>query len=146
VYNNYSSATMMSVAASASGGTFSFGVQNAYSSPTMTNVTAKGSGGGDSAGVFNFQSSPTMMNVTASGSGGTNNYGVYNGAFSGSHTVVVNNSQIIGGTNAIYNYTYFTTRVGASLLSGGAVFASGGTVTCAGVYDEDYVFYADTCP
>jgi len=170
VYNYASSPTMTNVTASASGGTYSYGVYNYALSPTMTNVTASASGGTNSYGVYNDDfSSPTMTNVTASASGGTNsygvyntssptiqnsvirassgtsNYGIYNAASSGAYTVLVNNSQISGSTNTIYNDAEFTTRVGASQLDGGAVYA-GGTMTCAGVYDENYVFYANTCP
>jgi len=172
MYNRSSSSpTMTNVTATASGGTLNFGVSNSSSSPTMTNVTATGSGGIDSRGVYNYSSSPTMTNVTAtasggggnygvyngpssptiqnstiSASGGTSNYGIYNTATSGTYTVTVNNSQITGSTNTIRNDSEFTVRVGASLLDGGAVSAGGGTVTCAGVYDENYVFYASTCP
>jgi hypothetical protein len=49
--------------------------------------------------------------------------------------------------STICNDTGFTTRVGASLLDGGAVYnPGGGTLTCAGMYDENYVFCASTCP
>jgi hypothetical protein len=61
--------------------------------------------------------------------------------------VLVNNSQVTGNTNTIYNDTEFTTRVGVSQLDGGPVFINGGTVTCAGVYDENYAFTAGSlCP
>jgi pectin methylesterase-like acyl-CoA thioesterase len=167
VYNSSSSSpTMTNVTARASGGTFNYGVCNDSSSPAMTNVTTSASGGTYSYGVYNSSSSPTMMNVSAIASGGTNsiglynfassatinncvisgsNYGIDNFASSSSYTVRVNNSQISGGTNTIRNDAEFTTRVGASQLSGGAVIG-GGTVSCAGVYDENYVFSASTCP
>jgi hypothetical protein len=172
VRNYFSSATMTNITSSASGGTNNFGVYNISSSPTMTNVTASASGGASNYGVENDNSSPTMMNVTTSasggtydnigvynyqcspiinnsaisGSGGTNNYGIYNSAGSGTYTVRVDNSLVSGGTNTIRNDAEFTTRVGASQLSGGAVSAGGGTLTCAGVYDENYTFFASTCP
>jgi len=58
--------------------------------------------------------------------------------------VTVNNSQITGGFFIIYNDDEFTTFVGASLLNGGAVISrSGGTITCAGVYDENYTLRTD---
>ncbi len=144
VVNSYSSPTMTDVTASASGGVSSInrGVYNSYSSPTMTNVIASASGGTDNYGVYNHFSSPTINNCVISGS----NYGIYNYAYSGSYTVLVNNSQISGVTNTIRNDAVFTTRVGASQLSGGAVYLIGGTLTCAGVYDENYTFYASTCP
>ncbi|CAG0959210.1 hypothetical protein GPROT1_00685 [Gammaproteobacteria bacterium] len=121
-------------------------MRNDSSSPTMTNVTATGSGGTYSYGVLNNSSSSTIQNSVLSASAGTNNYGIDNNAPSGFYTVIVNNSQITGSTNTISNDSEFTTRVGASLSSGGAVSAGSGTVTCAGVYDETYAFYASTCP
>jgi len=172
VYNNSSSPTMTDVSASASGGTSNYGVDNYSSSPTMTDVTASASGGTDynlgvfnywgasptmtnvsasasggisSYGVYNYTSSPTINNSNISASGGINNYGIYNFATSGFYTALVNNSQVSGTTDTIYNDPNFTTRVGASQLSGGAV-AGAGTLTCAGVYDEVYAFYASTCP
>ncbi len=40
-----------------------------------------------------------------------------------------------------------TVKVAGTLLSGGAPFLdSGGTVTCAGVYDENFAFSASSCP
>jgi hypothetical protein len=146
VFNNSSSPTMADVTATASGGgTYTVGVYNNSSSPTMTNVTATASGGTNSIGVFNYNSSPTIQNSIIRASGGTNNYGLYNNSDSGSHTVQVNHSQITGSTNTILNSGGVTTRVGASLLDGGAVIGAG-TKICAGVYDENYTFYASTCP
>jgi hypothetical protein len=98
--------------------------------------------------VYNTSSSPTIQNSSISASGGiSNNYGIYNNATSGLHTVTVNNSQITGSTNTIFNDTEFTTRIGASKLDGGAVNVNGGTVTCIGAYDENYTSPGyTTCP
>jgi len=147
VYNyNSSSPTMTNVTANASGGTNNYGVHNYdSSSPTMTSVTANASGGTNSYGVYNDSSLPTINNSVISASGGTDNYGIYNYAPSGAYTVLVNNSQISGSTNTIYNDPNFTTRVGASQLDGGAVFVGGGTFTCIGAYDENYVALDATC-
>jgi hypothetical protein len=82
----------------------------------------------------------------AAGGGGGAAYGIYNEATGGSYTVKVNNSRITSDDNTIVNDTEFTTLVGASQLAGGGV-TGGGTVTCAGVYDENYNFTAGpTCP
>jgi len=173
VRNYYSSSpTMQNVTASASGGTNSFGVQNYNSSTTMRNVTASASGANYNYGVFNYELSLTMQNVTASASGanynyavcnlgasptiqnsslsasgGTSNYGVYNDGSPGSFTVRIDNSQVITASTAtIHNLATFTTLVGASQLAGGAV-TGGGTIICAGVYDENYAFSAGpACP
>jgi hypothetical protein len=170
VYNTTSSPTMMSVTATASGGTNAYGVRNAdSSSPTMTNVIATASGGSNvnngvynqntsspmmtniivtalgvgSVGVNNSSSSPTMTNVTASASGASS-VGV-SSSFSG--TVKINNSVIKGTLGTISNFSGVTTRVGNTKLDGGAAISNpGGTLTCAGVYDENYIFYASTCP
>jgi hypothetical protein len=149
VANYSSSPTMTNVTATGSGGTFHFGVYNfSSSSPTMTNVTVRASGGTSNYGVYNTSSSPTIQNSSISASGGiSNNYGIYNNATSGLHTVTVNNSQITGSTNTIFNDTEFTTRIGASKLDGGAVNVNGGTVTCIGAYDENYTSPGyTTCP
>ena len=175
VANSYSSPTMTNVTASASGdtGSYNTGVRNDSSSPTMANVTASASGGSRNNGVYNDSSSPTMTNMAASASGGSTsnygvynfassvkiqnsivrasgetsgNYGIFNSAASGSYTVTINNCQITGSTTTISNDTEFTVRIGASQLDGGNIALNGGTVTCAGVYDENYTFYASTCP
>jgi hypothetical protein len=169
VYNFGNSASMTNVTASASGGTgINYGVYNTGANPTMTNVTASASGAtSQNFGVFNTSSSsPTMTNVIASAGEGVSSTGVenvnssatinnsvisgiycgiYNYGSSGDNTVVVNNSQIIGPTT-ISTYSFFTIRIGNSQLSGGAVDThSGGTITCAGVYDESFTFYPSTC-
>ena len=125
------------------GGDFAIAIYNNSSSPTMTNVTATASGGTNNIGVINnVSASPTMTNVTATASGGTNNYGVYNGV---SGTVVRIDQSVIRGTTTIRNGPGVTTYVGSTRLDGGTVYNEG-TLTCAGVYDENYVFYANTCP
>jgi hypothetical protein len=128
---------------SASGGSISFGVYNDTSSPTMTNVTVNASGGTSNYGVYNDASSPTIQNSTIRSASGTSNYGIAN---TNTGTVKVNNSQIMGSTNTVMSAVGINTRIGASKLEGGAVLPNGGTVTCAGVYDEAYTFYTNTCP
>jgi hypothetical protein len=168
VYNDASSPTMTGAAITASG-IFGYGVYNNSCSPTMTNVIVTGSGT-EACGVRNTASTPTMadMIITISGLMGygvyndssspkmTNvtiiadtdideGYGIYNQAGGGSYRVEVNNTRIRSSLNTIVNDAEFTTRVGASQLAGGAI-TGGGTVTCAGTYDENYAFYPNTCP
>ena len=140
VYNYFSSPTMKDVTVSAKNGTSNYGVHNDYdSSPKMTNMAIRASGGTKSYGVYNSASSVTMTNVTVSSSGGTENFGIFNNATSGSYTLEVNNSQIIGSTNTIHNNYYNNTiRISTSQLSGGVIEDGAGTVTCIGVYDENY--------
>ena len=174
VFNINSSPVMTNVTAYANtlSGTYCTGISNANSTVTMTNVTAQAQGGSiENIGVYNENSSPTMMGLIAKASGGDYNYGmynlsssmtinssaigatgagekygIYNYSSSGTYLVWVNNSQIRGSTNTIRNDPGYTTRIGASQLSGGPVDAYGGIATCAGVYDQAFTFYASTCP
>lgn len=57
LYNNGASPVVQNVSATATGGTFNYGVYNEYSSaPTLTEVTTKASGGNYNYGVFNSSS------------------------------------------------------------------------------------------
>jgi hypothetical protein len=110
----------------------------------MTNVTATASGGSYSYGVYNYSSSPIMTNVTATASGGSYSYGVSNNSSGTSVTVKINHSVIKGISSSIANNIFVTTLVGNTHLEG--TVSNSGTLTCAGVYDENYTFYASTCP
>lgn len=111
---------------------------------SLSHVTGTASGAsGVSEGLCNDRSSATVQHSSFTGT----DYGIRNTATSGTYTVIVNNSQIAGGTNAIFNDTEFTVRIGGSLLHGGPVSAGGGTCACAGVWDENYAFSAGpVCP
>jgi len=146
VVNEGCSPTMTNVIIDAGNGTYNYGVFNYSSYPRMTNVTVDAYGGTISFGVHNDQSGPWIYNSVILAYYGTDSYGIFNTATSGNIMVLVNNSAILGETNSIRNDAEFGTHVGASKLSGGAVSAGGGTVTCAGVYDENYAFYASACP
>ncbi len=116
---------------------------NSSASPSILHVTASVLGGTAGYAVCNMSSSPVMTNVTATASEGTNNnYGVYN---TSSGTVKINHSVIKGTTFTINNGAGVTTMVGNTQLDGGPVNNTG-TLTCAGVYDENYTFYASSCP
>jgi hypothetical protein len=140
IYNYLASPRLTHVTATATGGTNNLGMFNDSSSPVMTNVTATATGGTyNNYGVYNSSSSPVMTNVTSTATGGTYSYGVYNYY---SSSPVINNSQIKGTTNSVYNSSS-TAKIGASKLDGAT---SGTGITCAGVYDANYTFYASTCP
>ena len=83
----------------------------------------------------------TIQNSTISGSGGAHGWGISTGV----NTVTVNNSQISGSEYTV-NAGSATIKIGGSQLNGGSISNSGSTVTCAGVYDEAYTFYPNTCP
>ncbi len=134
----------MTATASGGAGSGNYGVSNrSSSSPSMNNVTATASGASINEGVFNVASSPKIVTSNISASGGSYNVGVDSG---NSGTVTINNSKITASTNTISNGAGVITRVGASQLSGGIVY-NFGTLTCAGVYDENYAFFAGpACP
>ena len=142
VVNNASSPNMINVTATASGGYFTFGVNNNNSSsPNMTDVTASASGASFSNyGVYNDSASPKIMTSVIKASGGATTYGI--ATYSGG-TVTIDNSKVTASTSTISSNSGTATRVGASQLSGGLI---SGSVTCAGVYDENYTFFASTCP
>jgi hypothetical protein len=146
VYNdNASSPTMTKVTVTAAEGTYNRGVSNnEHSSPTMINSTVTASGGTYSYGVVNTTSSPTMTNVTVTASGGTNsNQGVRNNDVC---TVKINHSIIKGTTNPIYNYSPGITRIANTQLDGGPAYnQAGGTLTCLGAYDDNYVALSTNC-
>ncbi len=175
VANTASSPTMTNVTVSALSGDSTIGVLNTASSPMMTNVKITAANGKwDNWGMRNVDSSPTMDYVAIYASGGYSSYGMLNnsssspifnnsilsavgsltniGLFnvydsSANNLVQLNNSQIIGDTNTISNATGFTVRIGNSQLNGGGIAVDGGTVTCIGVYDENFASPGYTiCP
>jgi hypothetical protein len=175
VYNWFSSPYMIGGAAegrSGEGGN-GYGVSNLESSPTMANLYALGSSGGTSGngyGVRNESSTCNMRNVTIEAGGGTTGYGIYNtslstltmvdgsvraisgpsgnsyGVYTLSTTASISNSVVDGTSNTIFTGETRITRVGNTQLKGGPAYGGAGNCVCAGVYDEDWNFYASACP
>jgi len=142
-----SSPTLRDVTAIASGGSTNYGVNDVASSPTKIDSMISGSGGSyRNYAMYNFQSSPTIRNSKLSATGVATNYTIENYAYYNSYSLTIDNSTLVGSTNTIVNHPYYTTRVGASRLDGGPAQANNGILTCAGVYDENYVFFPNTCP
>ncbi len=145
IRNVSASPRLTHVTASASGGADTEGIRNVSSSPRLENVTASATSAGGNYGIYNSDSSPTVNNSVIAASGGTN-FGIYNATAGGSFVVRVTNSQIVGSSFTIITIPSYTTIVVASQLSGGAV-GGGGTVTCVGVYDENFIAPGyTTCP
>jgi hypothetical protein len=141
IYNDASAPTMKNVAISVVGGNIStIAVYNTNSSSlTMDNVTIAAFGGTANCGVYNDNSSFTMKDgmISASSQGICNNG-------SGNFRATVDDSTISAAYATISNSASYALRVGVSKLAGGPV--AGTFVTCAGVYDENYTFYPNTCP
>lgn len=142
--------TMDNVIASAKdSSTESVGISFYWSLPSIpfNHVTAIASGSSPiNTGLKNTKSSLIFRNSYFEGTSAGNGYGINNSADSGSYTVQLDNCQIVGSTHSISSDNEFTVRVGGSLLSGGPVAANGGSCKCAGVYDENYDFFPNTCP
>jgi hypothetical protein len=136
--------THVTVTSVAPSGSSNLGVWCVTSTLTLTDVDIHLSEGSFQKGINARDCSMTVENSSISANTGIALANVLEGPF----TVNVINSQINNAaTNTIYNVGATThTAVMASRLSGAAVRDTPGTLTCAGVYDENYIFYANTCP
>ncbi len=159
IHNYVSSPTLIDVVATSTGGTYNYGVLNLLGSPKLYNVIATG----EFCGISNSDNSPELNHVVAYGDYGICNSdaspsirnsviqgsvgGIHNSAVVGSYPVIqVDNCQIIGPDYTIFNINSQPhTYIGASKMQGGDIYLPA-AVSCAGVYDENYDFYANTCP
>jgi hypothetical protein len=140
IYNTGGYPKITNVTTRVTGGFFGRGIFNDSSNAIINNVTVLVSGASFSFGIENSSSSPVINNVSVNASGSLDGYGIYSYSTS---KVVIRNSGITGSTASIT--TDARTLVFNTQLTG-TVDAPPSTVTCAGVYDEGYVFYASTCP
>jgi hypothetical protein len=153
--------TLVDVTAAATNATTDNSAISLTGNAALTNVTATASGGVNRIGIDAYDASFRMEGGNIDGSDGiiistgsaevlilhnvsinATNTGLFAGPLS-SVDVYINNSSIRGATNSISIATA-DVFVGGSQLAGGPVL--GGGVTCAGVWDEAYVFSASTCP
>jgi hypothetical protein len=150
IQNNSTTATLTQVVTGAAGGgvgSRAAAVDNDNSQVTMRDVIAQATTSpfASSHGVYNYDTSATLTDVTAVGLGSNNqSYGVSNVSETGTHTVRIDRSTLVGGYYSLLDGEGYTTRVGASHLDGAV--QSAGNTGCAGVYDRSYVFWANTCP
>jgi len=137
--NNFGTAILSHVTATASGASARNTGVNINGTTTLDQVTATGTGGSvdGSRGVeiSAVDATAVLSQVTATASGGPFSYGVLNVG-----DTEIHDSRIAGGTATLGNNAG-TMRVGASQLTGPPpTKSSGTTLTCAGVYDENYTF------
>lgn len=145
VYTDGSAPQLTGLRAEATGGASSYAVYNVSAAPVFDNLTASAAAATNNYGVYNATSAATIEGCVIDASGATG-YGIYNAGATGSYAVSANHCQITAGTATVRNDAGFAMRVGASQLAGGAA-AGGGSLLCAGVYDENYVFGAGpACP
>jgi hypothetical protein len=140
IYNSGGSPKITNVTARVTGGYFGRGIYNNSSNAIINNVTVYVSGSGFSFGIENSSSSPVINNASVTASGSSDGYGMYSYFAS---KVAITNSRMNGSTASIT--TDAKTMVFNSQLVG-VVSAPPSTVTCAGVFDASYTFFASTCP
>ena len=145
VYSWLSRLTMTNVTATAWSGAVTCGVYSEDDvSVKMTNVIAMAYVGEHCYGVkLHYSPAEIVNSVLEADDGCTQGAGIYK-AGAGSDWTMVNNSRIEGHTHTIVVWSG-DLHVGGSQLDGGTV-SNAGTLICAGIYDENYAFYPDTCP
>ncbi len=140
VRNDNSSPTLMNVTINASGGSNNnVGISNVNSSsPTLMNVKINVSGGNYAGGIFGNNSITTVNNsfIDASGAGTIESVTLINNA-----SVKINNSVIRGNLNTDSSSNTFLGNSQFDGLVVGFLYTK-----CAGMTDENYTFYSNTCP
>lgn len=146
--------TMVRVRATAiaNGGSYTYAVRNFEGDLDMTDCELLASG--DSAvsyALWNNRSSVRIHRSRLTASGTAQTYAIKNNDTDpsgpgGPWSVEVHGSHLWGQTVVVSNPAKFTTRIGASSLDGGGFLLGSGTLICAGVYDDTFTFYPDTCP
>lgn len=61
------------------------------------------------------------------------------------NTISVESGRVEGSTNTVTCPNFGMVEIGVSRMDGGPVTCAG-TVSCAGVYDESFTFFPNTCP
>lgn len=136
----------LTVSATGSPGTFrNVAIWNAGNSPVgLTNVLATATNGTYVYGVYSGDSSLYVSNSNIKAIGGSQeNIGIYLLGGSGdyaSYDAIVSNSQIYGATNTVYGDTEFRIQIRLSTLTGGPVVLPDPLAVrpnCSGVVDGD---------
>jgi hypothetical protein len=144
------SATLRNVTAIASGSSNVYGILSGDASLTITDSVITASSGSSNSfdnGIALYASSATLWNSKVSAIGSGSNYAITNSANGGRYSLTIDNSTLVGSTSTIAStHCCYETRVGASKLEGGPALWEGNPIICAGVYDENYAFFPNTCP
>lgn len=162
---------MTHVSAYASGADYSYAIKNEDGSDAfLSHVRAEASAKKDAHGFNNSGSTARITKSSIRASGGLIGYGIvtdsslimdlssvagtgpdqsaYGVLTSGSATMTIDHCVVEGATHTVYNGSGFTVRIGDTQLAGGPAYDgnSPSKLTCAGVYDENYLFSQATCP
>ncbi|HKP53171.1 MAG TPA: hypothetical protein VJ183_11030 [Chloroflexia bacterium] len=114
--------------------------------PTLTNVTISASGGSMSNAITTDKAGAIVKNSSLTVSGASYNYAIDASNYGYTGGLTIENSQIFGPGLTIRS-AYSNIWVAASRLSGGPVqLTVGNPVVCAGVHDENFTFFANSCP
>lgn len=144
---NYPTTRVIGARAEAWGGTSAIAIsagQGQSTRPEYIGVSAVARDGSSTSVGFLSASSAYIIGSVLEASGPGASYGL---SLSSDHVVSLDSSVAIGATNTLVNASSGTMRAGSTRLEGGPVANnSTGAIVCAGVYDEDYVFYANICP
>jgi hypothetical protein len=146
LYNESSTVSVTGGTLTASGASENLGATNGSSTVTFDGVTVRVSGADSTNwGMQSFDSTLATRNcvVEVDGDGGV---GLYHFSPGGSYTSTIDHTEITASFVTVKYDGGYTVLVGASRLAGGQV-GGDGTIVCAGVYDEAYVFYpGPECP
>ena len=148
IFNHYASPKLSYLVSYAYNGAFNYGVYNlgaagAPVKPEFSYLESYAYDGGKNYAFYNVYATPKLAYVGAYAYDGDFSYGIYNG--SERYNVWLDNTLIEGDTGTIYTTATFSTYVGGSKLAGGNVQNQGGVLKCAGVYDDEYNFYDNSC-
>lgn len=137
----------------ASGGLNAYGTYTVETTLDAVECELIGAGGSSSnVGLANRRSNVSIYRSELRAEGtfasGLSSFTGAGAGSTGPWVVEVHASQLWGSDWAVLNSADFTVKLGASFLGGGSgVYnPSGGTAVCAGVYNETFTFYPDTCP
>jgi hypothetical protein len=133
-------AELIDVEINVSGGATAYGIQEASSNLSCTLTIRSSSISVSSSTAYGIYAGSALdtnvLNSTIGATGTSSSYGLYSPV---GNSFLVKGSEIAGVTATV---DAFNANIGGTMLDGGAANAA----TCAGVYDESYIFYASTCP
>jgi hypothetical protein len=132
----------------ANGAQFVFGVYGNQSRSYFSNIDSSAEATVIAFGLTATNASLQMTGsrIAASGPAGIQTYGI---GVDGAANVMIDNTTITAQTATLYSQNGLATgvlRVGASRLAGGPAQSAAIPFVCAAVYDENYSFFANTCP
>ena len=138
----------------ATGGSFTYGILatgnlgwQGGDGLTIRDVEVYSGGGAlQSFGVYLGSGTTVSLDVTASkvwGHAAPTTYGIYQG---GNTPAVLQSSHVVGYTRTVQSDGGPVSIASTHLLGGAVIVWGGGWLGCMGVWDENAVFYASSCP